>query len=99
MKDGPFSSTSVKRRGIKWSSEDAGSHPPAATRVETCCSLPGTRAICSTDCTETHAASTAAAPLGGGSQRGVSRYFRTFSLIPSDCFYPLALIGVNRRRR
>lgn len=57
---------SVRQRGINWSPEDASSHHPADTQAETCCSLPRTRAICSTDCTETHTASTAATLMGEG---------------------------------
>lgn len=39
-------------------------------QAETCCSLPRTPAICSTDCTETHTASAAATPLGERVTRG-----------------------------
>lgn len=39
-------------------------------QAETCCSLPRTPAICSTDCTETHTASPTATPLGERVTRG-----------------------------
>lgn len=39
-------------------------------QAETCCSLPRTPAICSTDCAETHTASAAATPLGERVTRG-----------------------------
>lgn len=83
---------SLIRENINQSSEGASSHHPGDMQAETCCSLPRSSAICSTDCAETHTASAAASPLGERVTRGsAATSMGLFLFIRYDCSYRLHL--------